>query len=96
MAVDKTTQVGPLVLHPDTEMAPSQDLDRSKEEVDPASQSASENGSQDTPDEKWEFSTRALLVFVTLSTLTLMVALDGTSISVALPVGSSKLVCECS
>jgi hypothetical protein len=42
---------------------------------------------QEKPDEEeWKFTTRALLIFVTLSTLTLMAALDGTSISVALPV----------
>lgn len=35
---------------------------------------------------EWRFTRRAQLVFATLATLSLMVALDGTSISVALPV----------
>lgn len=36
--------------------------------------------------EEWRFTQRAQLVFATLATLALMATLDGTSISVALPV----------
>jgi hypothetical protein len=57
-------------------------------DLNPASPSDPEKENhQEKPDEEeWKFSTRVLLIFVTLSTLTLMAALDGTSISVALPV----------
>ncbi|KAI1942618.1 hypothetical protein LOZ66_001023 [Ophidiomyces ophidiicola] len=41
--------------------------------------------------ETFKLSKRSWLVFMTLATLTLMVALDGTSISVALPIIASKL-----
>lgn len=49
------------------------------------------NGDSDEPTEEWDtadfkMSRRSWLVFLTLAVLTLMVALDGTSISVALPV----------
>ncbi|KAL1960984.1 hypothetical protein VTO42DRAFT_4872 [Malbranchea cinnamomea] len=48
------------------------------------------------PNEEWDaetfvMSTRSWLVFLMLSVLTLMVALDGTSISVALPIIAAKL-----
>ena len=43
--------------------------------------------SENLTGEEWRFTRRAQLVFATLATLSLMVALDGTSISVALPVG---------
>lgn len=38
-------------------------------------------------DEAWKPTSRFLLAFLTLAVLTLMVALDGTSLSVAIPVG---------
>jgi len=38
-------------------------------------------------DDKFALGRRGILVFFTLSVLTLMAALDGTSLSVALPVG---------
>lgn len=41
--------------------------------------------------EDFKLSKRALLVFISLSVVTLMSALDGTSISVALPVRNSDL-----
>jgi hypothetical protein len=40
-------------------------------------------------DEKFALGRRGILVFFTLSVLTLMAALDGTSLSVALPVSAS-------
>lgn len=49
--------------------------------ADGKAETASENSTGE-----WRFTRRAQLVFATLSTLSLMVALDGTSISVALPV----------
>ncbi|KMU79935.1 hypothetical protein CISG_08217 [Coccidioides immitis RMSCC 3703] len=54
---------------------------------------ASSTGSLKADDgaENFKLSTRSWLVFMTLATLTLMVALDGTSISVALPIIASKL-----
>jgi hypothetical protein len=42
--------------------------------------------------EEFSLGKRGILVFFTLATLTLMVALDGTSISVALPVRINRLV----
>lgn len=42
--------------------------------------------------EEFSLGKRGMLVFFTLATLTLMVALDGTSISVALPVRINGLV----
>jgi hypothetical protein len=44
-------------------------------------------------DEKFALGRRGILVFFTLSVLTLMAALDGTSLSVALPVSVSATVC---
>lgn len=41
--------------------------------------------------EKFALGKRGILVFFTLSVLTLMAALDGTSLSVALPVGTLRL-----
>lgn len=49
--------------------------------ADAKGETASENSTGE-----WRFTRRAQLVFATLSTLSLMVALDGTSISVALSV----------
>lgn len=49
--------------------------------ADAKGETASENSTGE-----WRFTRRAQLVFATLATLSLMVALDGTSISVALPV----------
>jgi hypothetical protein len=49
--------------------------------ADAEGETASENSAGE-----WRFTRRAQLVFATLATLSLMVALDGTSISVALPV----------
>lgn len=40
----------------------------------------------DSDSEDFKLSRRAIMIFFTLSVLTLMAALDGTSISVALPV----------
>lgn len=60
------------------------DLTNEKLNVD-AADAKDENGSQNSTEE-WRFTRRAQLVFATLATLSLMVALDGTSISVALPV----------
>lgn len=45
----------------------------------------SEGGSDPTKQE-WKISKRTLFVFITICVLTLMVALDSTSIGVALPV----------
>lgn len=53
----------------------------------PESTQASSTGSFKEDDaETFKLPTRSWLVFLTLAVLTLMVALDGTSISVALPV----------
>ncbi|EEP77863.1 conserved hypothetical protein [Uncinocarpus reesii 1704] len=59
----------------------------------PNSAGASSTGSLKADDDLKDFkvSTRSWLVFLTLAVLTLMVALDGTSISVALPIIASKL-----
>lgn len=43
--------------------------------------------------EDFKLGTRGALVFFTLAILTLMAALDGTSISVALPVSIAPWVC---
>lgn len=40
---------------------------------------------------EWKMSNRTLLVFITICVLTLMVALDSTSIGVALPVSTTDL-----
>lgn len=48
----------------------------------------SEGGSDPTKQE-WKISKRTLFVFITICVLTLMVALDSTSIGVALPVSSN-------
>lgn len=47
-------------------------------------------------DEKFALERRGALVFITLSVLTLMAALDGTSISVALPVRTPLATSEAS
>lgn len=60
------------------------DLNTEKPHVD-APNAEDETASENSTGE-WRFTRRAQLVFATLSTLSLMVALDGTSISVALPV----------
>lgn len=46
---------------------------------------------QDTALPDWKPSRRLYVAFLTLAVITLMVALDGTSLSVALPVRSSLL-----
>lgn len=51
--------------------------------ISPDSSSLSETKKDETP--AWKPSTRLILAFASLCVLTLMVALDGTSISVALP-----------
>lgn len=48
------------------------------------------NGAPNSPP-SFEISTRFLMAFAALAVLTLMVALDGTSISVALPIIANKL-----
>ncbi|EEA23397.1 hypothetical protein TMatcc_002261 [Talaromyces marneffei ATCC 18224] len=55
-----------------------------------AADSKGETASENSTGE-WRFTRRAQLVFATLATLSLMVALDGTSISVALPIISNAL-----
>lgn len=58
-----------------------------KQKTDATARDKSEGDSSSQQSvEEWTFSTRAQLVFGTLSALALMVSLDGTSISVALPV----------
>lgn len=42
-------------------------------------------------DENWRPTTRMYMIFVTMMIITLMVALDATSLSVALPVGRQGL-----
>lgn len=44
------------------------------------------NAEPDPEEERFILSRHAILIFLTLAVLTLMAALDGTSISVALPV----------
>ncbi|PGH26776.1 hypothetical protein AJ80_01541 [Polytolypa hystricis UAMH7299] len=72
-------------------------MDRTKEQPDGAgqkvSQDTSPSGSYTDAPEVTEFhpSLRTWLAFLTLAVLTLMVALDGTSISVALPIIATKL-----
>lgn len=52
-------------------------------------------GKKKRDDEKFALGRRGILVFFTLSVLTLMAALDGTSLSVALPVSHIKrLTCR--
>ena len=48
--------------------------------------SGSDSGKEKEEPVQWKMPTRSWLVFMTLCVLTVMVALDGTSISVALPV----------
>lgn len=58
--------------------------------ADVGGDTASENSTGE-----WRFTRRAQLVFATLSALSLMVALDGTSISVALPVCIPSRMLQC-
>ncbi|CAG8064253.1 unnamed protein product, partial [Penicillium nalgiovense] len=55
-----------------------------------SSASSSTVSAQD-PDKEFTLGTRGTLIFVILAVLTLMAALDGTSISVALPIISKEL-----
>ncbi|EZG18478.1 MFS multidrug transporter [Trichophyton rubrum] len=57
----------------------------------PQQSGVSSSASSHTEIEEFRPSKRTWLIFLTLSVLTLMVALDGTSISVALPIIASKL-----
>lgn len=43
---------------------------------------------EEGPESEWKPSFRLYLAFLTLAVITMMVALDGTSLSVALPVGN--------
>jgi hypothetical protein len=91
MSVSSTTPLdSQMTLHSDgmPSSPPNVDLPKEKKELNPASPTGPEKESngETADEEEWKFSTRALLIFVTLATLTLMAALDGTSISVALPV----------
>ncbi|PGH33579.1 hypothetical protein GX50_03567 [[Emmonsia] crescens] len=66
--------------------------DDTKERPDNSANSSSPSLSDNISDAKaFRPSTRTWLVLMTLSVLTLMVALDGTSISVALPIIATKL-----
>lgn len=47
------------------------------------------------PEAEFKPTTRLYLAFGTLAVITLMVALDGTSLSVALPVGSLPILLNC-
>ena len=47
------------------------------------------------PEAEFKPTTRLYLAFGTLAVITLMVALDGTSLSVALPVGSLPILPNC-
>jgi hypothetical protein len=68
-----------IITNNETELKKEGNADAEKDE--------GETSSQDSATE-WRFTTRAKLVFSTLAMLALMVSLDGTSISVALPVRS--------
>ena len=46
------------------------------------------SGAKQDPASEWKPSKRLYVAFLTLAVITLMVALDGTSLSVALPVSS--------
>lgn len=49
-------------------------------------------GGSDPAKQEWKISKRTLFVFITICVLTLMVALDSTSIGVALPVSSEQYI----
>ncbi|KAB8237120.1 major facilitator superfamily domain-containing protein [Aspergillus alliaceus] len=55
------------------------------------SEASSSTASVQNPDEGFSLGMRGIMIFVILAVLTLMAALDGTSISVALPIISKKL-----
>lgn len=59
-----------------------------KEEIidQPSNGDSHDHGSEDETDQRWKISKSGLLVFVTICVLTLMVALDSTSIGVVLSV----------
>lgn len=67
--------------------------DPGQEEIEPVEQQARDETKQDPEGsaphyEDFKLSVVGRVIFFTLAVLTLMVSLDGTSISVALPVGS--------
>jgi hypothetical protein len=49
-------------------------------------------GGSDPSKQEWKISKRTLFVFITICVLTLMVALDSTSIGVALPVSKEQCI----
>lgn len=75
---------GTSLTEPSPEQENSQNTSSSSSFVEP------KNGGSSSPP-SFEISTRFLMAFAALAVLTLMVALDGTSISVALPVIAKKL-----
>jgi hypothetical protein len=71
----------------------AEDIGRLNEKaaMSPPSSPSSQTLNGDGEVEKFKLPMRSWLVFLTLAVLTLMVALDGTSISVALPVSLISL-----
>lgn len=66
---------------------PPPDADNEKQPpTSPPNDASDSDKNEEWDAENFKMSTRSWLVFLMLSVLTLMVALDGTSISVALPV----------
>lgn len=64
----------------------SEDAERAQCMLESTQASSSASFKEDNASETFKLPTRSWFVFLTLAVLTLMVALDGTSISVALPV----------
>lgn len=64
----------------------SDSRDASAQPSTPQRSSSPVESAKGSPAEEFALGKRGMLVFFTLAVLTLMVALDGTSISVALPV----------
>ena len=61
-------------------------IEENSEQLQSSGSSAREIKTDEIPVEEWKPSSRLYVAFLTLCVITLMVALDGTSLSVALPV----------
>ena len=71
-------------------LSPQQSTDNDLHQRYDTSPSITPESVEKLPPPEWKPSMRLYVAFLTLAVITLMVALDGTSLSVALPVSESR------
>lgn len=76
-----------------TPPSPVANLNRNEEDNESTDSSLHQVKSAGVPESEFKPSRKLYVAFATLSVITLMVALDGTSLSVALPVRALPMLC---